>query len=155
MKSLPRELMAVERLLEEHEPDGPSVALRSRTLNAMLNVLPTDSLAEQQSLSKDRCTPAALDAASALSLVGMALSLAWIGVGWLFSHEHPSPDSIRPPTTLQAQARAVGMEPGYPFLALDVAASDTPAARSGSKEPAPRPHILTPYGLDHGLQGNN
>jgi hypothetical protein len=155
MKSLPRELMAVERLLEEHEPDGPSVALRSRTLNAMLNVLPTNSLAEQQSLSKDRCTPAALDAASALSLVGMALSLAWIGVGVLFFHGHPSPDSIRPPTTLQAQARAVGMEPGYRFLALDVAASDTPAARSGSKEPAPRPRSLAPYGLHQGLQGNN
>ena len=55
MKPLPRELMAVERLLEEHEPDGPSVALRSRTLDAILNVLPTDSLAEQQSLAKDRC----------------------------------------------------------------------------------------------------
>jgi hypothetical protein len=155
MKSLPRELMAVERLLERHEPDGPSVALRSRTLDAVLNVLLTDSLVEQQSLAKDRCMPAALDAASALSLVGMTLSLAWIGVGWLFFHEHPSPDSIRPPATLQAQARVVGMEPGYPFLALDVAASDTPAARSGSKEPAPRPHILAPYGFHHGLQGNN
>jgi hypothetical protein len=85
----------------------------------------------------------------------MALSLAWIGVGVLSFHGHPSPDSIRPPATLQAQARVVGMEPGYPFLALDVAASDTPAARSGSKEPAPHPHILTPYGLHHGLQGNN
>ncbi len=154
MKSLPRELMAVERLLERHEPDGPSVALRSRTLDAVLNVLLTDSLAEQQSLAKDRCMPAALDAASALSLVGMALSLAWVGVGWLFFYEHPSPDSIRPATTLQAQARAVGMEPGYPFLALDVAASDTPAARSGSKEPARRPHILTPHWFRHDLQGN-
>ncbi len=155
MKSIPRELMAVERLLERHEPDGPSVALRSRTLDAVLNVLLTDSLAEQQSLAKDHCMPAALDAASALSLVGMALSLAWVGVGWLFFYEHPSPDSIRPPATLQAQARVVGMEPGYPFLALDVAASDTPAARSGSKEPAPRPHVLAPYGFHHGLQGNN
>jgi hypothetical protein len=121
----------------------------------MLNVLPIDSLPEQQSLSNDSCMPAALDAASALSLVGMALSLAWVGVGWLSFHGEPAPDSIRPPATLQAQARAVGMEPGYPFLALDVAASDTPAARSASKEPAPRPHILTPYGLYHGLQGNN
>jgi hypothetical protein len=155
MKPLPRELMAVERLLEEHEPDGPSVALRSRTLDAVLNVLPIDSLPEQQSLSSDSCMPAALDAASTLSLVGMALSLAWVGVGWLFVHEHPSPDSIPPPATLQAQARAVGMEPGYPFLALDMAASDTPAARSASKEPAPHPHVLTPYGLHHGLQGNN
>lgn len=155
MKPLPRELMAVERLLEEHEPDGPSVALRSRTLDAVLKVLTTDSLPEQQALSNDSCMPAALDAASALSLVGMALSLAWIGVGVLSFHGHPSPASIRPATTLQAQARAVGMEPGYPFLALDVAPSDTPAARSGSKEPAPRPHILTPYGLHHGLQGNN
>ncbi len=149
MKSLPRELMAVERLLEEHEPDGPSVALRSRTLDAVLKVLPTDSLAE------DSCLPTALDAASALSLVGMALSLAWVGVGWLSFLGQPAPDSIRPPATLQAHARALGMEPGYPFLALDVAASDTPAARSGSKEPAPRPHILTPYGLHQGLQGNN
>ena len=155
MKSIPRELMAVERLLEEHEPDGPSVALRSRTLDAMLNVLPIDSLPEQQSLSNDSCMPAALDAASALSLLGMALSLAWVGVGWLSFHGHPSPASIRPPATLQAQARAFGMEPGYPFLALDVAASDTPAARSGSKEPAPHPHVLTPYGIHHGLQGNN
>ena len=155
MKSLPRELMAVERLLEEHEPDGPSVALRSRTLDAVLKVLTTDSLPEQQALSNDSCKPAALDAASALSLVGMALSLAWIGVGVLSFHGHPSPASIRPATTLQAQARAVGMEPGYPFLALDVAPSDTPAARSGSKEPAPRPHVLAPYGLHHGLQGNN
>ena len=155
MKSLPRELMAVERLFEQHEPDGPSVALRSRTLDAVLNVLLTDSLAEQQSLPKDRCMPAALDAASALSLVGMALSLAWVGVGWLSFPGQPASDSIRPPATLQAQARAVGMEPGYPFLALDVAATDTPAARSASKEPAPRPHILTPYGLHHGLQGNN
>ncbi len=155
MKPLPRELMAVERLLEEHEPDGPSVALRSRTLDAVLKVLTTDSLPEQQALSNDSCKPAALDAASALSLVGMALSLAWIGVGVLSFHGHPSPASIRPATTLQAQARAVGMEPGYPFLALDVAPSDTPAARSGSKEPAPRPHVLAPYGLHHGLQGNN
>jgi len=155
MKPLPRELMAVERLLEEHEPDGPSVALRSRTLDAVLNVLPIDSLPEQQSLSNDSCMPAALDAASALSLLGMALSLAWVGVGWLSFHGHPSPASIRPPATLQAQARAFGMEPGYPFLALDVAASDTPAARSGSKEPAPHPHVLTPYGIHHGLQGNN
>ena len=155
MKPLPRELMAVERLLEEHEPDGPSVALRSRTLDAVLKVLTTDSLPEQQALSNDSCKPAALDAASALSLVGMALSLAWVGVGWLSFHEHPSPDSLRPPATLQAQARAVGMEPGYPFLALDVAAPDTPAARSGSKEPAPRPHVLAPYGLHHGLQGND
>lgn len=155
MKSIPRELMAVERLLEEHEPDGPSVALRSRTLDAVLNVLPIDSLPEQQSLSKGSPIAAGLDAVSALSLLGMALSLAWVGVGWLFFYEHPSPDSIRPPATLQAQARVVGMEPGYPFLALDVAASDTPAARSGSKEPAPHPHILTPYGLHHGLQGNN
>ena len=155
MKPLPRELMAVERLLEEHEPDGPSVALRSRTLDAVLKVLTTDSLPEQQALSNDSCKPAALDAASALSLVGMALSLAWIGVGVLSFHGHPSPASIRPATTLQAQARAVGMEPGYPFLALDVAPSDTPAARSGSKEPAPRPHVLAPYGLHHGLQGND
>jgi len=155
MKPLPRKLMAVERLLEEHEPDGPSVALRSRTLDAVLNVLPTDSLTEQQSLAKDCCMPAALDAASALSLVGMALSLAWVGVGWLFVHRQPAPDSIPQPTTLQAQARTFGMEPRYPFLALDVAASDAPAARSGSKEPAPRPHILTPYGHRQGLQGNN
>ena len=155
MKPLPRELMAVERLLEEHEPDGPSVALRSRTLDAVLKVLTTDSLPEQQALSNDSCKPAALDAASALSLVGMALSLAWVGVGWLSFHGQPASDSIRPPATLQAQARAVGMEPGYPFLALDVAPSDTPAARSGSKEPAPRPHVLAPYGLHHGLQGNN
>ena len=48
MKSFPRELMAVERLLEQQAPDGPSVALRSRTLDAMLNVLPIDSLPEQQ-----------------------------------------------------------------------------------------------------------
>ena len=155
MKSLPRELMAVERLLEQQAPDGPSVALRSRTLDAVLNVLPIDSLPEQQSLSSDSCMPAALDAASTLSLVGMALSLAWVGVGWLFVPGQPAPDSIPQPTTLQAQARAVGMEPGYPFVALDVAASDTPAARSGSKEPAPHPHVLTPYGIHHGLQGNN
>jgi hypothetical protein len=149
MKPLPRELMVVERLLEQQAPDGPSVALRSRTLDAVLNVLPIDSLPEGSSM------PAGLDAVSALSLVGMALSLAWVGVGWLSFHGHPSPASIRPPATLQAQARAVGMEPGYPIVALDVAPSDTPAARSGSKEPAPRPHILTPYGLHHGLQGNN
>ena len=155
MKPLPRELMAVERLLEQHEPDGPSVALRSRTLDAVLNVLLTDSLAEQQSLPKDRCMPAALDAASALSLLGMALSLAWVGVGWLSFHGHPSPDSIRPPATLQAQAKAFGIEPGYPFLALDVAASDTPAARSDGKGPAPRPPILAPHWFHHGLQGNN
>jgi hypothetical protein len=146
MKSLPRELMAVERLLEQQAPDGPSVALRSRTLDAVLNVLPIDSLPEQQSLSNDSCMPHKLDAVSALSLLGMSLSLAWIGVGWLFFHEHPSPDSIRPPATLQAQARAVGMEPGYPFLALDVAASDTPAARSASKEPAPHPHYMRTLG---------
>jgi hypothetical protein len=155
MKSLPRELMAVERLLEQQAPDGPSVALRSRTLDAVLNVLPIDSLPEQQSLSKGSSMPAGLDAASTLSLVGMALSLAWVGVGWLSFHGEPAPDSIRPPATLQAQARAFGMEPRYPFLALDVAASDTPAARSASKEPAPRPHILTPYGLRQSLQGNN
>ena len=155
MKSLPRELMAVERLLEEHEPDGPSVALRSRTLDAVLNVLLTDSLTEQQSLPKGSSMPAGLDAVSALSLLGMALSLAWVGVGWLSFHGHPSTDSIRPPATLQAQARAVGMEPGYPFLARDVAASDTPAARSDGKGPAPCPPILAPYWFHHGLQGNN
>jgi hypothetical protein len=38
------------------------------------------------------------------------------------------------------------MEPGYPFLALDVAASDTPAARSASKEPAPHPHYMRTLG---------
>ena len=155
MKSLPRELMAVERLLEQQAPDGPSVALRSRTLDAVLKVLPTDSLPKQQSLPKGSSMPAGLDAASALSRLGMALSLAWVGVGWLFFNEHPSPDSIRPPATLQAQARAVGMEPGYPFLALDVAASDTPAARSDGKGPAPRPPILAPHWFHHGLQGNN
>ena len=154
MNSLPRELIAVEQLLKQQESDGPSVAFRNRTLHAVRNVLPTDPATEQQSLPKVFCIRSELDSVSAVALVGMALSLAWVGVGWLSLQEQPAPARIRLLTTLEAQAREL---PSQPFLALDVAAADTavpPVARSGSKEPAPRPHILTPHWFRHDLQGN-
>jgi hypothetical protein len=154
MNSLPRELIAVEQLLQQQESDGPSVAFRNRTLHAMRNVLPTDPVTEHQSLPKVFCMRSELDSVSAVALVGMALSLAWVWVGWLSFQEQPVPVRIRPLTTLAAQAREL---PSRSFLALDVAAADTavpPVARSGSKEPAPRPHILTPHRFRHDLQGN-
>ena len=154
MNSLPRELVAVEQLLKQQESHGPSVAFRNRTLHAVRNVLPTDPMTEHQSLPKVFCIRSELDSVSAVALVGMALSLAWVGVGWLSLQEQPAPARIRLLTTLEAQAREL---PSQPFLALDVAAADTavpPVARSGSKEPAPRPHILTPHWFRHDLQGN-
>ena len=154
MNSLPRELIAVEQLLQQQESDGPSVAFRNRTLHAVRNVLPTDQVAEHQSLPKVFCMRSELDSVSAVALVGMALSLAWVWVGWLALQGQPAPAEIRPLTTLAAQAREL---PSRSFLALDVAAADTavpPVARSGSKEPAPRPHILTPHRFRHDLQGN-
>ena len=154
MNSLPRELIAVEQLLKQQEADGPSVAFRNRTLHAVRNVLPTDPVTEHQSLPKVFCMRSELDSVSAVALVGMALSLAWGWVGWLPFQEQPVPAEIRRLTTLAAQAREL---PSRSFLALDVAAADTavpPVARSGSKEPAPRPHILTPHRFRHDLQGN-
>ena len=154
MNSLPRELIAVEQLLKQQEADGPSVAFRNRTLHAVRNVLPTDPVTEHQSLPKVFCMRSELDSVSAVALVGMALSLAWVWVGWLALQGQPAPAEIRPLTTLAAQAREL---PSRSFLALDVAAADTavpPVARSGSKEPAPRPHILTPHRFRHDLQGN-
>ena len=154
MNSLPRELIAVEQLLQQQESDGPSVAFRNRTLHAVRNVLPTDQVAEHQSLPKVFCMRSELDSVSAVALVGMALSLAWVWVGWLPFQEQPVPAEIRRLTTLAAQAREL---PSRSFLALDVAAADTavpPVARSGSKEPARRPHILTPHRFRHDLQGN-
>ena len=154
MNSLPRELIAVEQLLKQQESDGPSVAFRNRTLHAVRNVLPTDPMTEHQSLPKVFCIRSELDSVSAVALVGMALSLAWVWVGWLALQEQPAPAEIRRLTTLAAQAREL---PSRSFLALDVAAADTavtPVARSGSKEPSPRPHILTPHRFRHDLQGN-
>jgi hypothetical protein len=154
MNSLPRELIPVEQLLKQQESDGPSVAFRNRTLHAVRNVLPTDPVTEHQSLPKVFCMRSELDSVSAVALVGMALSLAWVWVGWLSFQEQPVPAEIRRLTTLAAQAREL---PSRSFLALDVAAADTavpPVARSGSKEPARRPHILTPHRFRHDLQGN-
>ena len=154
MNSLPRELIAVEQLLKQQEADGPSVAFRNRTLHAVRNVLPTGPVMEHQSLPKVFCIRSELDSVSAVALVGMALSLAWVWVGWLSLQGQPVPAEIRRLTTLAAQAREL---PSRSFLALDVAAADTavpPVARSGSKEPAPRPHILTPHRFRHDLQGN-
>ena len=144
----------MEQLLKQQEADGPSVAFRNRTLHAVRNVLPTDPVTEHQSLPKVFCMRSELDSVSAVALVGMALSLAWVWVGWLPFQEQPVPAEIRRLTTLAAQAREL---PSRSFLALDVAAADTavpPVARSGSKEPAPRPHILTPHRFRHDLQGN-
>jgi len=157
MNSLPRELVAVEQLLKQQESDGPSVAFRNRTLHAVSNVLPTDPVTEHQSLPKVFCIRSELDSVSAVALAGMALSLAWVGVGWLPLQGQPAPAEMRPLTTLAAQAREFGIEPLRSFLALDVAVADTavpPVARSGGKEPAPRPHILTPHRFRHDLQGN-
>jgi hypothetical protein len=154
MNSLPRELIAVEQLLQQQESDGPSVAFRNRTLHAVRNVLPTDPVTEHQSLPKVFCIRSELDSVSAVALVGMALSLAWVWVGWLSLQGQPVPVRIRPPTTLAAQAREL---PSRSFLALDVAAADTavpPVARSGSEEPNARPHILAPHWFRHDLQGN-
>jgi|GEM_PF-3139038 len=154
MNSLPSELIAVEQLLKQQESDGPSVAFRNRTLHAVRNVLPTDPVMEYQSLPKVFCIRSELDSVSAVALVGMALSLAWVWVGWLPLQEQPAPAEIRLLTTLEAQAREL---PSQPFLALDVAAADTavpPVARSGSEEPNARPHILAPHWFRHDLQGN-
>ena len=120
----------------------------------MRNVLLTDPVTEHQSLPKVFCIRSELDSVSAVALVGMALSLAWVWVGWLALQGQPAPARIRPLSTLAAQAREL---PSRSFLALDVAAADTavpPVARSGSKEPARRPHILTPHWFRHDLQGN-
>jgi hypothetical protein len=133
----------VEQLLKQQESDGPSVAFRNRTLHAVRNVLP-----------KVFCIRSELDSVSAVALVGMALSLAWVWVGWLSLQGQPVPVRIRPPTTLAAQAREL---PSRSSSALRVAATNTavpPVARSGSKEPARRPHILTPQWFRHDLQGN-
>jgi hypothetical protein len=154
MNSLPRELVAVEQLLKQQESDGPSVAFRNRTLHAVRNVLPTDPVTEHQSLPKVFCMRSELDSVSAVALVGMALSLAWVWVGWLSLQGQPAPVRIRPLTTLAAQAREL---PSRSSSALRVAATNTavpPVARSGSKEPARRPHILTPQWFRHDLQGN-
>jgi len=154
MNSLPRELIAVEQLLKQQESDGPSVAFRNRTLHAVRNALPTGPVTEHQSLPKVFCIRSELDSVSAVALAGMALSLAWVWVGWLPLQEQPAPAEIRLLTTLEAQAREL---PSQPFLALDVAAADTavpPVARSGSEEPNARPHILAPHWFRHDLQGN-
>jgi len=154
MNSLPRELIAVEQLLKQQESDGPSVAFRNRTLHAVRNVLPTGPVTEHQSLPKVFCIRSELDSVSAVALAGMALSLAWVWVGWLSLQGQPAPAEIRLLTTLEAQAREL---PSQPFLALDVAAADTavpPVARSGSEEPNARPHILAPHWFRHDLQGN-